>query len=222
MTSFCLPSDSLTCNDEHIDFFSVWEEEEKTQIRNEAYSFQQWEFKWEDGGGEDEKTELAALLSKQAAHGAAADDCFRSARDNAVKWVIASSLRHGFATQTALLAVNFLDRFLSVTSHQQPWMTQLSAVASLSLAAKMEEIRVPLLLDLQVIIIFQYYPDLYFSESRYTSEVGGSEIYFRGEDGAENGASGIFYFGMAARFSYSAFLCRSFPSSIKRPWRISP
>jgi len=34
----------------------------------------------------------------------------------------------------------------------KPWMTQLAAVACLSLAAKMDETEVPLLLDFQVIV----------------------------------------------------------------------
>ncbi|KAH0752220.1 hypothetical protein KY285_005368 [Solanum tuberosum] len=39
---------------------------------------------------------------------------------------------------------------LEVSQKDKPWMSQLAAVASLSIAAKMEETQVPLLLDLQV------------------------------------------------------------------------
>ncbi|KAF8020524.1 hypothetical protein BT93_G1062 [Corymbia citriodora subsp. variegata] len=47
--------------------------------------------------------------------------------------------------------LNYLDRFLSAYDlpKGKPWMTQLLAVACLSLAAKMEETEVPLSLDLQ-------------------------------------------------------------------------
>ncbi|KAH9321567.1 hypothetical protein KI387_016206, partial [Taxus chinensis] len=59
---------------------------------------------------------------------------------------------YSFGPPTAYLAINYLDRFLS--SYQLPegkvWMIQLLSVACLSLAAKMEETHVPLLLDLQV------------------------------------------------------------------------
>ncbi|KAL6844651.1 hypothetical protein ACP4OV_025310 [Aristida adscensionis] len=59
---------------------------------------------------------------------------------------------YNFSPLTACLAVNYLDRFLSL--YQLPegkaWMTQLLSVACLSLAAKMEETSVPLPLDLQV------------------------------------------------------------------------
>ncbi|KAL5201417.1 hypothetical protein ABZP36_035771 [Zizania latifolia] len=59
---------------------------------------------------------------------------------------------YNFAPLTACLAVNYLDRFLSL--YQLPdgkaWMTQLLSVACLSLAAKMEETNVPYSLDLQV------------------------------------------------------------------------
>ncbi|KAK9000601.1 hypothetical protein V6N11_081090 [Hibiscus sabdariffa] len=60
---------------------------------------------------------------------------------------------YNFSPVTAFLSVNYLDRFLS--SHSLPlengWPFQLLSVACLSLAAKMEEAKVPLLLDLQVL-----------------------------------------------------------------------
>ncbi|KAH0695603.1 hypothetical protein KY284_015657 [Solanum tuberosum] len=59
---------------------------------------------------------------------------------------------YGFNALTAVLAVNYFDRFISGVLFQKvkPWMSQLVAVACLSIAAKVEEIQVPLLLDLQV------------------------------------------------------------------------
>jgi hypothetical protein len=60
---------------------------------------------------------------------------------------------YGFLPLTAYLAVNYMDRFLSL--HRLPqedgWAMQLLAVTCLSLAAKMEETLVPSLLDLQAI-----------------------------------------------------------------------
>ncbi|PKA63560.1 Cyclin-D3-2 [Apostasia shenzhenica] len=78
-------------------------------------------------------------------------------RSSAVEWLVKATVRHGFSVQTALLAVNYLDRcFLAGgvagalrLQEDKPWMGRLAAVACLSLAAKVEETRVPLLLDLQ-------------------------------------------------------------------------
>ncbi|KAL3614244.1 cyclin [Castilleja foliolosa] len=76
------------------------------------------------------------------------------ARKEAVEWVLKINAHYGFSALTAILAVNYLDRFLFTLCFQkddkQPWMMQLLAVTCLSLAAKVEETHVPLLLDLQV------------------------------------------------------------------------
>uniref|UniRef100_J3MYA1 Uncharacterized protein n=2 Tax=Oryza brachyantha TaxID=4533 RepID=J3MYA1_ORYBR len=73
-------------------------------------------------------------------------------RMDAIDWIWKVHSYYNFAPLTACLAVNYLDRFLSL--YQLPdgkaWMTQLLAVACLSLAAKMEETDVPQSLDLQV------------------------------------------------------------------------
>ncbi|GER36947.1 cyclin [Striga asiatica] len=75
-----------------------------------------------------------------------------AARKEAVEWVLKVNARYGFSPLTAVLAVNYLDRFLVGVGFQaeKPWMAHLLAVACLSLAAKVEETHVPLLLDLQV------------------------------------------------------------------------
>ncbi|KAL2477284.1 Cyclin-D3-2 [Forsythia ovata] len=74
------------------------------------------------------------------------------ARKKAVEWILKVNAHYGFSALTAILAVNYLDRFLSGLHFQKdkPWMIQLAAVTCLSLAAKVEETHVPLLLDLQV------------------------------------------------------------------------
>ncbi|XP_077237825.1 CYCLIN D1;1 [Tasmannia lanceolata] len=75
-----------------------------------------------------------------------------SARKEAVAWILKVHAFYRFQPLTAYLSVNYMDRFLS--SHCLPqangWPIQLLSVASLSLAAKMEETQVPSLLDLQV------------------------------------------------------------------------
>ncbi|XP_033511813.1 cyclin-D3-1-like [Nicotiana tomentosiformis] len=80
------------------------------------------------------------------------------ARKEAVKWILKVNAHYGFSTFTAILAINYFDRFLSSLHFQKdkPWMIQLVAVTCLSLAAKVEETQVPLLLDFQV--IYSFYP----------------------------------------------------------------
>ncbi|KAK1324037.1 Cyclin-D3-1 [Acorus calamus] len=78
-----------------------------------------------------------------------------SFRRHAVDWILTSSARHGFNALTSILSINYLDRFISSSGpvrlqSDKPWMSQLVAVACLSVAAKVEETQVPLLLDLQV------------------------------------------------------------------------
>ncbi|CAI9769965.1 unnamed protein product [Fraxinus pennsylvanica] len=74
------------------------------------------------------------------------------ARKQAVEWILKVNAHYRFSALTAILAVNYLDRFLYSLHFQKdkPWMIQLAAVTCLSLAAKVEETHVPLLLDLQV------------------------------------------------------------------------
>ncbi|XP_030543976.1 cyclin-D3-1-like [Rhodamnia argentea] len=104
---------------------------------------------------EEEEAELLSLLSKErrTRPDLGDDGCALAARREAVEWMLRVRGVYGFSALTAVLAVDYLDRFLSGFSPQRdsrPWMTQLVAVACLSLAAKVEETRVPLLLDLQV------------------------------------------------------------------------
>ncbi|KAI3460215.1 hypothetical protein Pfo_016878 [Paulownia fortunei] len=104
---------------------------------------------WED-------EELSSLLNKEQENelynGLEENPSLAKARGEAVEWMLKVIGYYSFSALTAVLAVNYLDRFLhSFQSHKEkPWMIQLAAVACLSLAAKVEETQVPLLLDLQV------------------------------------------------------------------------
>ncbi|GMQ01156.1 hypothetical protein CsSME_00047894 [Camellia sinensis var. sinensis] len=75
-----------------------------------------------------------------------------AARQDSINWILRVHAHYRFRPVTAYLTVNYFDRLLS--SHSLPeangWPLQLLSVACLSLAAKMEEPYVPLLLDLQV------------------------------------------------------------------------
>ncbi|GMH02855.1 hypothetical protein Nepgr_004694 [Nepenthes gracilis] len=132
------------------------------------------EDEWEEGGGgcspcllpllllerelfwEDE--ELLTLFSKeqqqqiQCVYNAESDASLCLARREAVEWILKVNAYYGFSTLSAVLSINYLDRFLSSLRFQRekPWLMQLAAVTCLSLAAKVEETQVPLLLDLQV------------------------------------------------------------------------
>ncbi|KAL1196504.1 Cyclin-D3-2 [Cardamine amara subsp. amara] len=105
-------------------------------------------FLWDD-------EELLSLISKEKK----TNPCFGgldgfmvSCRKEALDWVFRVKSHYGFTSLTAILAVNYFDRFITSVKFQtdKPWMSQLVAVACLSLAAKVEEVQVPLLVDLQV------------------------------------------------------------------------
>ncbi|XP_010556430.1 PREDICTED: cyclin-D3-1-like [Tarenaya hassleriana] len=111
---------------------------------------------------EDDELELEALLAKEAEQGISPlfgrtrepYPDVSGARREAVEWILHATSRHCFSPTTALFAVDFLDRFIfrfeGFRRDQKPWITELAAIGCLSLAAKVEEIHVPLLLDLQV------------------------------------------------------------------------
>ncbi|CAL0316374.1 unnamed protein product [Lupinus luteus] len=80
------------------------------------------------------------------------DSALCVARREAFEWILKVNGYYGFSSLTATLAFTYLDRFLSSFHFQRekPWMIHLVAVTCISLAAKVEETQVPLLLDLQV------------------------------------------------------------------------
>ncbi|KAE8701142.1 Cyclin-D4-1 [Hibiscus syriacus] len=75
-----------------------------------------------------------------------------SVRREALDWVWKASAYYHFGPLSICLAINYLDRFLAVYDlpRGKTWTVQLLAVACLSIAAKMEETKMPLLVDLQV------------------------------------------------------------------------
>nr|GMD26910.1 cyclin-D3-1-like [Ipomoea batatas] len=64
----------------------------------------------------------------------------------AVWWILKVNVHYRFSPLTPILAINYLDRFLSSLQYQEDklWMIHLAAVACVSLAAKVEETQVPL------------------------------------------------------------------------------
>ncbi|XP_010688588.2 cyclin-D3-3 [Beta vulgaris subsp. vulgaris] len=73
-------------------------------------------------------------------------------RSEAIDWMLKVHSHYSFSLNTAILAVNYFDRFMFSfqLQREKQWMTQLVSVACLSIAAKLEETHVPLLLDFQV------------------------------------------------------------------------
>ncbi|CAJ1972725.1 unnamed protein product [Sphenostylis stenocarpa] len=147
--------DTLYCLEDH----NHWEEEkprEEDEYRNttKERNFSDVVLSEQDLFWDNE--ELASLLSKENLNNLSNSllniPSLASSRGEAVEWILKVNVHHSFSALTALLAVNYLDRFLCSFRFQneKPWLTQLVAVACLSLAAKVEETHVPLFVDLQV------------------------------------------------------------------------
>ncbi|KAL2499637.1 Cyclin-D3-2 [Abeliophyllum distichum] len=151
--------DALYCEEERFDEvleggfdFQSPEIEDSNEIHKKhlVFLFEHDRF-WEDD-------ELVTLLSKEKnqAHLSCneinSDGSLIMARKEAIKWMLKVIAHYGFTAMTAVLSSNYYDRFITSLCFQKdkPWMSQLAAVACLSLAAKVEETQVPLLLDLQV------------------------------------------------------------------------
>ncbi|XP_073047495.1 cyclin-D3-2-like [Primulina eburnea] len=153
-----LALDSLHCEEEHCDsndyeeiiiektYFEegVWDPDHK--LNPESFVG----FLENNWLSEDE--DLKCLLAKEKVNQVCSGFEPSPSRAEAVEWILKVAAYYSFSALTAVHAVNYLDRFLySFQSHtERPWMNQLVAVACLSLAAKVEETQVPLILDLQV------------------------------------------------------------------------
>lgn len=147
--------DALYCEEDRFDEEDDDEVDGIQTTAAESSVDRQQDPSWEEDDVEEE-AELLSLLSKErgARQDVGEDGCaLAAARREAVEWMLGVWGVYGFSALTAVLAVDYLDRFLSGSRPQRdnkPWMTQLVAVACLSLSAKVEETHVPLLLDLQV------------------------------------------------------------------------
>ncbi|CAL5372862.1 unnamed protein product [Camellia sinensis] len=143
--------DGLYCEEEH--FEEDWEEgSDKCDENVKGHlGLLEHDLYWEDD-------ELVSLISKEketllvGKSDLNSDGSLMVSRREAIEWMLRVIVHYGFTAMTTVLAVNYFDRFISSLFFQRdkPWMGQLTAVACLSLAAKVEETQVPLLLDLQV------------------------------------------------------------------------
>lgn len=137
--------DSLYCQEPHFneENYETFDEYEPLFVLNQHFDQEN-----EDG--------LSSLLLKEEIS-VVCDDLEKNsflveARRDAVEWILKVVGFYSFSSLTAVLAVNYFDRFVKRFEFQtgKLWMIQLVSVTCLSLAAKMEEVDVPLLLDLQV------------------------------------------------------------------------
>ncbi|KAB2636843.1 cyclin-D3-2 [Pyrus ussuriensis x Pyrus communis] len=115
-----------------------------------------------DNGSEEESENCDGFSKKQSSFfpliflesdiGEISDGSLMAARKEVVKWILSVKAHYGFSSLTAILAVNYFDRFIASRPFQKgkQWMSQLAAIACISLAAKVEETHVPLFLDLQI------------------------------------------------------------------------
>ncbi|CAL9763372.1 unnamed protein product [Musa acuminata subsp. burmannicoides] len=101
---------------------------------------------------DDEYIEL--LLSKEnrcctRARAASSDDSLKSARSDAVRWILKMKVLFGLGMRTAYVAASYLDHFCvhrSIDSmRDKNWAIRLLSLSCLSLAVKMEELKVPAL-----------------------------------------------------------------------------
>lgn len=146
--------DPLYCEEEH------WEEEEKEESPYNSICYKEPSLLLSQQDPFQEDDDLLCLFSKeeQDPHPnllsslLQTDPFLSSARRESIDWMLKVHSHYAFTALTAVLSVNYLDRFLSSVHFQRdkPWMAQLTAIACLSLAAKVEETQVPVLLDLQV------------------------------------------------------------------------
>ncbi|KAK4276867.1 hypothetical protein QN277_014969 [Acacia crassicarpa] len=103
---------------------------------------------------------LAIMVEKECQHMPAGDYLNKlrtgvldsGARKEAIDWIEKVLAHFHFGPLSAYLSINYMDRFLSLYElpKGKSWSMQLLAVACLSLAAKLEENKVPLCVDLQV------------------------------------------------------------------------
>ncbi|KAF1872335.1 hypothetical protein Lal_00016633 [Lupinus albus] len=149
--------DTLLCEEQH----TFEEEEEDFETKNDDGSslsvrkFQPLPLVLLENDLFLEHEELVSLISKEREthlNHLIFDGSLQEHRVDAVSWISKVCAHFGFSSLTIVLAVNYFDRFITNLKFQddKPWMTQLIAVTCLSLAAKMEETHVPLILDLQV------------------------------------------------------------------------
>ncbi|GAA0160956.1 kinase activator [Lithospermum erythrorhizon] len=144
-----LSLDALYCEEEQWDDLKTEDFFSFEAINHSPPLLMQEDLFWED-------EELINMLSKEQENELCStlleNPSMAKSRHDAIEWMLEVVGYYSFSALTASLAVNYFDRFLFCFKYysEKPWMIQLTAVSCLSLAAKVEETHVPLLLDFQV------------------------------------------------------------------------
>lgn len=156
MAAFAALFDPLYCPEEHLDLY----QEEPGEDADEQWPDQHGQRQQQHPAALDDELPalFEALRGKEGVvlAGEREEDGYGGAagREAAISWASRAVARLGFSALTAALAAAYLDRcFLpggALQLRDQPWMARLAAVACVALAAKVEETRVPVLLDLQL------------------------------------------------------------------------
>lgn len=148
--------DTLFCEEDHFDCsqnsFLSEEDEEDSCSSHQSLNFEPF-LKLFEQDSLLENEELKALLYKEEEKELYQQiPSLAKPRREVVQWMLKVIAYYSFSSLTAVLAVSYLDRFLNrfQPHSDKPWMFQLAAVTCLSVAAKVDETDVPLLLDLQV------------------------------------------------------------------------
>lgn len=165
MVSPHLNTQFLFCEEEHFENSNSslhqqqQEEEEETDSCTSRHSLNAVTFLNPFEQDEELRTLLYKEEEKEPHRGFEDSPSLAKGRREVVEWMLRVIGYYSFSSLTAVLAVSYLDRFLHrfqpLSHDNKPWMFQLSAVACLSLAAKVDETDVPLLLDLQVCVKIQ-------------------------------------------------------------------
>lgn len=139
-----LSLESLLCEEE--DAFESLEQESSDKKCN--FDLVKEDLSWED-------EELVSMFSREKQTHVFLEENDQTmvlARRKAIEWMLKVKAYFGFSCLTTFLAINYFDRFLCSfeVGNDKPWMMHIAAVTCLSLAAKIEETKVPTLLDLQV------------------------------------------------------------------------
>ncbi|KAL8156181.1 cyclin-D3-1-like [Apium graveolens] len=140
-----LSLESLLCEEE--DAFESLEQETSDKKCN--FDLVKEDLSWED-------EELVSMFSREKQTHVfleEKDHAMVVARRRAIEWMLKVKAYFGFSCLTTFLAINYLDRFLCSfeIENDKPWMMHIVAISCLFLAAKIEETKVPTLLDLQVV-----------------------------------------------------------------------
>ncbi|KAK1392347.1 Cyclin-D5-1 like [Heracleum sosnowskyi] len=131
-----------------LDQISSSDDEKEGEEEEDMYMFG---YPCDEDDNEDEYIQvlLRRELTSQSSLLISSGDWIMSARLDSIKWIFKAVTCMKFQLHTAYLSVTYFDKFLSLRmiDNEKYWVVRLLSVACLSLAAKMEECKVPSLAE---------------------------------------------------------------------------